>query len=163
MMFFLVHHVIIDLAYLAMPVGKSTVAFLPLKFPFYKSFFVDPFRGFALYYLHQIRNGLCGVQTNEEVNMVGHTIDGNHFMLMILYNPSCVFEKLFFPRWLNQANPILNGKYKLNVELGKGVGHGAMIWLEHSVPTGRAFLSKIRLQIYRPWRDESFRVRILCK
>ena len=43
MVCFLIHYIIVNSAYLAMPIRKRTIPFLPLKFSFDKAFLVDSF------------------------------------------------------------------------------------------------------------------------
>lgn len=66
--------------------------------------------------LNQIWNFLINVVSNENMNMVWHAIDLQHFMTIILHNTIGVFVQFLPPELLNQTLPTLHRKYQLDVQ-----------------------------------------------
>jgi hypothetical protein len=66
-----------------------------------------------------------GVQANKDMNMIRHAVDRYELMpaVGVLDNAGDVFVEFIPETWLDQTLPPLHSEHKMNIELGKGVGH----------------------------------------
>jgi hypothetical protein len=55
--------------------------------------------------------------------MIGHTIDLEHFMSMVLHNTGDVGKKIGSPGLVQGRIPVFGRKYVVDVNLGVGVRH----------------------------------------
>ena len=67
------------------------------------------------------------LKADEHMEMIGHAIDGDHFVGFVLDDPRDVFVKFRLPFGMDQAFPVLYCKDKLDVELCVGIGHGSIV------------------------------------
>jgi hypothetical protein len=58
------------------------------------------------------------------MQMIRHTVYGDHFMFMISYNPGYVLMQLNFPYRLNERLSEFYREYALDMDLGVGMWHG---------------------------------------
>jgi hypothetical protein len=49
-------------------------------------------------------------QSNEHVQMIGHSIYGDHFVFMILNDAGYILERPFFPFFCNLCFPLFESK-----------------------------------------------------
>lgn len=76
MMFFLMVDVLDNVRNL----GTTAVSTLPFKFALAKSIGLNPFAATFFYFPDQIREALGWFVSDEEMDMVRHAIDGQHFV-----------------------------------------------------------------------------------
>ena len=74
-------------------------------------------------FLHQFGNTLVRPHANQQMDMVGHTVDSDHRMAMMLNNAGYVGIEPVFPRRMDDRRPEFHGKHKLNVQLGVCISH----------------------------------------
>src|SRR5258706_7576992 len=107
-------------------IRKCAVSLLPLEPSLRELLIIYPLRGASFYILEQVRYGLRWPHTKKDVKVVGHAIDSEHLVFMILNDTSDVFVQFIFPFILYLVLSILNRKYRVNVNLGIGVWHASL-------------------------------------
>ena len=75
----------------SLTIGKCAIPLLPLEPSLCKLLVIYPFRGASFNILKQVRYGLRWPHTKKDVKVVGHAIDGEHLVFMILNDPGDVF------------------------------------------------------------------------
>lgn len=123
MMLLLILNVANDRVQLRVTIRKCTKAFLPIEPPFDPAFFIDEFRGIGFDCAHQIRQCHTGFQTNQQMDVIGYTVNLNE-LLFVTANDACdVFVKLILELRPNQILSSLHRKNDLNVNLRISVRH----------------------------------------
>lgn len=125
MMFFLILNVFNNCRYLAFCIRKSAITFLPGKIMWTYTLLINPLTAFSFYILYQCRYGLMRPHAYENMDMVGHAVYLQHFMVVFLENAGNISVKTFFPFIADQCISAFNGEYELNVNLCIGVRHNA--------------------------------------
>ena len=123
MVFLLIEDVPNDGINLRVRVRKCPKPFLPGKLAVRPDFSVDEVGGISFDIPYQIRKGRVGFHADEEVRMVGHGVDGDKLVSLVLDNPGHVFVKPLFPYGRNQRITVSGGKDNVNMDLRVGVWH----------------------------------------
>lgn len=98
--------------------------------------------------------------------MVGHIVDGNHFLLFTCHNPCDVLLQFIIVFGPNKILPAFYGKYDVNVDLRVRVRHpqmmplltelGNLFWMvfyRYTSPTGFAEMTdSVRFSVPQPPR-----------
>ena len=121
MMAFLVTNVIDHPRKLRVPIRKGTEALLPAKAACNPPIPIDKIGGTVLYIAHQVGQSHGGLEVDQNVRVVRHTMDRQQFLLSFPHNAGHVLVKFFLILLLNQVLAALDGKDDLNVELRIGV------------------------------------------
>lgn len=80
----MVFNVVIHPVNMTSAIGKGSVTGLPIKASIGVTLFFDPFCGFAFYYFYEFRHMIYRLKPNEQVEMIGHAVDGNHLVGFVL-------------------------------------------------------------------------------
>jgi hypothetical protein len=97
---------------------------LPFKFPRCQFVFTDPFGGAGFDIAHQIGETAIRLESEKDMDMVGHTVDDHELLILVADNPGNVPVKVFFPGGPDRRITATNGKDYMGIKLGVGVGHG---------------------------------------
>lgn len=65
------------------------------------------------------------VQAYKKVEVVGHVVNGQHFMLAVLHHSGDIGAQAVVPLGPQQGCAVFDRKYTMDVELCIGVGHNA--------------------------------------
>ena len=79
-----------------MPIRKRTIAFLPTESPANPSLLVDELRRINLDVLNEFRQSHRRFQSDQNVNVIGHAVDGDQFLFAVLNDASYVLVEFFF-------------------------------------------------------------------
>src|SRR6185503_14446649 len=120
---FLVADVTLDLLAQARADGKCAVAFLPLEATEPK-LRVHPLGGFAFEHAHEVSHAMRRLQTDEAMNMVGHTANGDRHSIQRFDATAEPLVESGPPRDIDKVAPILCGPDDVVMETGVGRGHG---------------------------------------
>jgi len=123
MMFLLIADVVNDGCQLGMRVGEGTISFLPSKFAFHPFLLCDEAGRIRFNVPNQIRDRFVRSQANENMNMVGHSIDGKELLPFVRNDTCCVPMQFFFVFLWNQVLSSLDCKYDMNIYLRERVCH----------------------------------------
>ena len=106
---------------------KSSVPILPIEFKWRTTLVFDEVGALGFDQMNHVRNGIFWVKSPQNMGMIRHQVDGQHFVVFVLLHPSNV-PLYFFPEMgLDQAGTVFYSKNQVNVELGIGIGfHG--VW-----------------------------------
>ncbi len=85
--------------------------------------FSNPFGRRSLHVANQTRKGTIRLQPYEQVDMVRHRIDRQHFLATPLHNTGHVAVQFISTRFRQYRLPPLHRKHNLDVDLCVGVGH----------------------------------------
>ena len=85
---------IVDMAF---GIGECAKTFLPGKFFVTEAIVIDPFGIFRFYNLYQLGHVIIRPETNEQVQMIRHRINLQHFVRFVLDDTSDVPVQLVFP------------------------------------------------------------------
>lgn len=64
-----------------------------------------------------------GPHPDQQVNLIWHAVNLEHFVLIALYSAGDEFVQFLFPGVVNKGVAISGGEYKLIMYLGVGVSH----------------------------------------
>ena len=64
-----------------------------------------------------------GPHPDQQVNMIWHAVNPEHFVLIALYSAGDEFVQFLFPGGVDAGVPVPGGEYKLIMDLGVGVSH----------------------------------------
>ncbi len=106
--------------------GKCAIPFLPIKLEFGKPFFFNSCVARCFDLLHQIGNQLVDVVPNENMDMVGHRPDGEHFVLVVLDDARDVFFQFVLPFLLDEGIPVFYRKLQMDIALCVGIRHRSL-------------------------------------
>ena len=84
---------------------------------------IDKVRRISFDVAYQARKRRVRFHTDENVHMVGHAVDCNKFIALILNDPGRVFVQSFLPRWHDEHITMLDGVNNMNIDLGVCVCH----------------------------------------
>ncbi len=98
---FLIFYIITNNRYLRPAVGKCAKAILPLESGFSMVATINPFIACHLYIFHQSRNRKIWVEPEKYMNMIGHAVYGQQFILLMLYDAGYIFIQFVFPTCIN--------------------------------------------------------------
>src|SRR5712692_8191816 len=115
MMLLLVLNVANDRVELRMSVRKSAVAFLPAKPSANPFLLVDEIRGIGFDVSDQIRQGHRWLQSNQNVDVVRHSVDRDQLLAIVSHNSRHVLVKLFLELRTNEGKPPINREHSLTV------------------------------------------------
>src|SRR5215468_3435569 len=104
-------------------VGERSEASLPAKSAPHPAFVVNQIRRSDLYFLHEIRERTVRPESDQDVDMIGHSVYGDELLSLGFHYTSYLFVDFFSVRFGNQRLSSLNCKYDVNVDLGVGVRH----------------------------------------
>ena len=104
-------------------IRKGAEALLPREASRHPPLLVDVVGGARLDVADQIREGDIRSQTNQDMRVVRHAVDGDELLTLPGDDAGDVFLQFFFAFRANQVLPSLHGEHDLNVDLGIGVGH----------------------------------------
>jgi len=121
MMFFLVFDITGYNRDVRFSVRKCAKTFLPRKPPGHPVILVHVIGRAGLDVSHQIGQGYVGLQTDQDVRMVRHAMDGDELLALARDNAGNVLVKLFLAFRSNEVLPSLYRKHDLDVDLGVGV------------------------------------------
>ena len=103
-------------------IRKSTIPFLPCKI-FTKLMCFYLFTALCFYILNQGRYSLVWIQTYQNMYMIRHAINSNHFVIIILENAGYVLMQSAFPFIMNKCCTVFNRKNKLYMKLCIRISH----------------------------------------
>ncbi len=110
MVFRLSQDIIYHVIQLRTGIRKGPVPSLPFKATWYYTILIKPFAGVTFQVLHQVSNGLVGVQSDQQMCMVRHAVNGQRFVPVAAYDTYQVLLKPFTQRFENQLLTPLHGK-----------------------------------------------------
>ena len=96
MMLFLVSNVANDRVQLRMTVGERAIAFLPTEPSANPLFLVDEVRRVCFDISNEIRQSHNRLQSDQYVNVIGHSVDGDQLLFAVSHDPGDVLVQLFF-------------------------------------------------------------------
>ena len=91
--------------------------------------FINPPRRLYFQRLNQLADGFGRMHPDEQVDVVGRSVDGMDEMLLVSTCPSEVAVQFLFPRLADERFPPANGENNVHVDLGVCVGH-LSLWLK---------------------------------
>src|SRR6185295_1220060 len=112
-----------------MTVGKCSITFLPIEFEFAQFVIIDEIITCFFYLAHKIGKATTRFHSDKEMNVIRHSIYGEHFLSFSVNNTCDVFVKSLFPTFRNQALASFDSKDYLNVDLRKCSRHNEGFWL----------------------------------
>ena len=117
MVFFLVVDVRNDITYLGPRIREYTISILPAEFLTHPVFVVDEFVAFYLNLLDEVRNQDRRIKSDEQVDMIGHTVNGEHFCFSVLDKTGNVFMKFLFVCSFDEALTVFDSKDEMKINL----------------------------------------------
>ncbi len=117
-MAFLIRNVVVHIFNLRMAVGKCPVAFLPPELSFYPGMVIDEIGGVIFHVPNQIRERHGWFKPDENMHMIGDTVDDDGLLSLIFDDPRHILENLIPPFFLEQILTSLHSKDNLNINLG---------------------------------------------
>lgn len=124
MVLLLVNDIAAHLVYMRPAIGKHPITILPMEAFAYPTLVFNKAMALDLDLFHKVGDQHRGIEANKQVGVVGHAMHRQHFGLAGLHQGGYILMQLCFVLAGNEALPALHGKDKLQVDLGKGVGHG---------------------------------------
>lgn len=67
------------------------------------------------------------VESNKNMDVIGHAIDGDQLVPLLLNDTRHVAVQILFPLGPNETMPVLDRKDGLNIDLGIGIGHATSV------------------------------------
>jgi len=111
--------------------GKRATSGLPAKLLGEKALIIDPFGGVGFDFLYKCCRCHIRPEPRRDMNMVRHAIDLEGRLSKVFDDANDVFVQLFFKRWQYQSLPVLHGADVVDVDFGKGVWHGGLVFSEN--------------------------------
>ena len=102
---------------------KGAEALLPREPSWHPPLLVDVVGGARLDVPDQIRQGDIRPQTNQDMCVVRHAVDGNELLTLPADDAGHVLLKFLFAFRANQALPSLHSEHNLNVDLSISICH----------------------------------------
>ena len=131
MMFSLIINISLNRRHERLAVRKGTIATLPTKGSM-EVLRVNPFGRLYLQRLHKVSDRLAWVHTDENVNMVGSSVDSMNKMFPILACTNKVAVEFALPAVLNKSFTLAYGKNDVHINLCVGIGHCFLFALSHT-------------------------------
>src|SRR5207245_293215 len=97
--------------------------FLPAKPSAHPLLPINEIGGIGFDVAYQISQGHCGLESNENMNMVRHSVNGDQLLFVVPDDTSNVLVKFFLELWADKRKPTVNCEHSLNVDLRVGVCH----------------------------------------
>ena len=118
---------------------ESAISFLPPELSLDPIPVVDKSRRIGFDVTNQIRNTLVGLQAHQNVDMVGHAVDGDELLSLIGDDAGGVFMQFFLVFLPNQVLSPVYGEDNVNIDLGECICHGIFPFLPLFMPLLRSF------------------------
>jgi len=94
---------------------KSTIPILPFKFLMGEFPFLYEIIGRFFHFSYPIRKTTIAFNSDQNMNMVGHSIDCQQFLIFVLNDTCGVFVQLIFPIWKDKTFSSFYSKNKMNM------------------------------------------------
>jgi len=122
-MFFLVADVTNYRGQLGVRVGKSAESFLPFKSTHDPVLGIDIIRRSRLYLADQSGQGKVGFQANQQMEMIGHVINGDELGTYMGDNARHVFLQFDLVLGTDEVLTALDSEYNVDIDLCVGICH----------------------------------------
>ena len=135
-MFGLVRNVFLHLRSCCRAYRECSVALLPCELP-QPDLFMHPDRRCFLQFSHEIRQTMRGLQSHQQVHMIGHTADSLRKSAQPCHGAAEVFVQSFSPRRVDERHSVLRGENDVVVQSKKRRGHNGAVLLASLRDAGR--------------------------
>ena len=120
---FLIADVVDDAGQLRVSVRERAKALLPSKSPQHPTFAVEEIGGTVFYVAHQIGERHGGFETDQDMCVVGHAVDGQELLPAFPDDAGNILMEFLLVLFLDEILSTFDGKDNLEVDLRVSIRH----------------------------------------